>query len=72
METDEKAVNIMSDERLSMNIKNENESLKQDNNRNCSSPKLGPKWTAEQQEAINARGCNLLVAAAQVPGRQLY
>ena len=69
METDEKAVNIMSDERLSMNIKNENESLKQDNNEIAAAlQSSGPKWTAEQQEAINARGCNLLVAAAAGAG----
>jgi len=29
----------------------------------------GPKWTKEQEEAINARGCNLLVAAAAGAGK---
>ncbi|NLM10207.1 MAG: helicase-exonuclease AddAB subunit AddA [Clostridiaceae bacterium] len=53
-----------------MNIKNEKESLKQDNNEIAAAlQSSGPKWTAEQQEAINARGCNLLVAAAAGAGK---
>ncbi|MDD4297516.1 MAG: UvrD-helicase domain-containing protein, partial [Ruminiclostridium sp.] len=33
------------------------------------SSKDGPKWTEEQQEAIVARDCNLLVAAAAGAGK---
>ena len=33
------------------------------------SSKAGPKWTEEQQEAIVARDCNLLVAAAAGAGK---
>jgi len=46
------------------------ENLKQDSAEIGENPQnSGPKWTDEQEEAINARGCNLLVAAAAGAGK---
>lgn len=52
------------------NINNLDENLKLNNNEITDQVKIsGPKWTKEQAEAINARGCNLLVAAAAGAGK---
>ena len=32
-------------------------------------PQMGPQWTAEQQDAIHTRGCDILVAAGAGAGK---
>jgi len=69
METDEKAVKFMSDVRKpGMGMQNEN-GIMNNNGGETRAVSAGPKWTREQMEAIYARGCNLLVAAAAGAGK---
>lgn len=63
METHEKAVSFMLENKEKKDVISDNRTDRTEMEKHT------PEWTKEQSEAINARGCNLLVAAAAGAGK---